>query len=208
MERVVGSGLDPIWTTLTVDSSLRYARRWQDGEMPDRFELRPVRREDTAAMAETVQLGFESYRTWTKRGWGPPPVDLEARQIAERMGEDEVWGAIGLAGGEHAGHVLGAPSRERDETRAPIPGLAHLWQLFVRPPWWGTGLASRLLEVAVQGAADRGFLAMRLFTPAGNARGRAFYEREGWRQHGEGHYEAMLGLELMEYRRDLPTADR
>jgi hypothetical protein len=45
---------------------------------------------------------------------------------------------------------------------------------------------------------------MRLFTPAGNARARAFYEREGWGTDGEAVYEPHLGLEIVQYRRSLP----
>ena len=44
---------------------------------------------------------------------------------------------------------------------------------------------------------------MRLHTPAGNLRARAFYEREGWRTDGVAIPEPMLGLDLVEYRRDL-----
>lgn len=176
--------------------------------MPDRFELRPVTVEDAAGMAESMRLGFESYRDWTPRGWDPLPADFEARHIAERLGKDDVWGRIALVEGAQAGHVTFAPARERDEQRTPIPGLAHLWHLFVRPPWWGSGLAPRLLALAVEAAAERGYPAMRLFTPAGNARGRAFYEREGWRLEGESHYEPLLALEIVQYRRDLPASRR
>ena len=42
---------------------------------------------------------------------------------------------------------------------------------------------------------------MRLFTPAGHARARRFYEREGWEPRGEPTLEEPLGLELIEYRR-------
>jgi GNAT superfamily N-acetyltransferase len=174
----------------------------------DPFELRPVRVDDAEEMAENVRLGFESYRPWTRRGWDPPPSDMEAPHIAEKLREPGVWATVALVDGAHVGHVAVAPGRTRDETRTPIPGLAHLWQLFVRPPWWGSGLATRLLALAVDAAADRGYPRMRLFTPAGNARGRAFYEREGWRLHGDAAYEPMLGLDLVEYRRDLPTAPR
>jgi GNAT superfamily N-acetyltransferase len=174
--------------------------------MADPFELRPVRVEDADAMAESMRLGFESYRAWAPRGWDPPPAGVEARQIAERLVSDDVWGTIALADGAHAGHVAFAPARTHDEQRTPIAGLAHLWHLFVRPPWWGSGLAPRLLAQAVAEAAGRGYPVMRLFTPAGNARGRAFYEREGWRLEGESHYEALLALEIVQYRRDLPAS--
>jgi GNAT superfamily N-acetyltransferase len=73
--------------------------------------------------------------------------------------------------------------------------------LFVRAPWWGTGLASRLHGEACAAALSRGFTTMRLFTPAEQGRARRFYEREGWRL-AEGPYaDTELGLSIVEYRR-------
>ena len=73
----------------------------------------------------------------------------------------------------------------------------------MRPPWWGSGLATRLNGLAVGEAAGRGFARMRLHTPAGNERARAFYEREGWSTDGVPIAEPLLGIDLVEYRRDL-----
>jgi GNAT superfamily N-acetyltransferase len=173
--------------------------------VPDRLELIPLGPDHAAEMARSVRMGMESYLAWTPPGWEIPTVDFEAEHIAEKLREGEVWGAVALLDGAHAGHVAGAPARTRDDARTPIPGMAHLWHLFVRPQFWGSGLASRLHALAIDGAAERRFPAMRLFTPAGNSRGRAFYEREGWRPHGEIHFEPMLGLEMLEYRRELPA---
>ena len=83
-----------------------------------------------------------------------------------------------------------------------VPGVAHFWQLFVRAPWWGTGLATELHAAAVAEAAHRGFAAMRLFTPAGQARARRFYEREGW-TGGAPFDDDTFGMPLVEYRREL-----
>ena len=44
---------------------------------------------------------------------------------------------------------------------------------------------------------------IRLFTPYGAARARAFYEREGWEPAGRAFAEPLLGLDLVEYRREL-----
>ena len=44
---------------------------------------------------------------------------------------------------------------------------------------------------------------MRLFTPALNSRARSFYSREGWETDGVAVYEAMLGLDIVQYRRRL-----
>ena len=75
--------------------------------------------------------------------------------------------------------------------------------LFVREPWWGSGLAARLHAIAIAEAAAQGYRAMRLYTPAGQLRARAFYEREGWSTDGAVRFEPMLALDLVEYRRAL-----
>ena len=49
---------------------------------------------------------------------------------------------------------------------------------------------------------------MRLFTPAGQARARRFYEREGWVQAGAEFHEPALGLALVEYRYALASSSR
>ena len=100
--------------------------------------------------------------------------------------------------GEAAGHVAFLPSAL---SRWPAEqGTAHFWQLFVRPPFWGTGVAPELHRRAVRAASERGFEAMRLFTPAGQDRARRFYEREGWRAAGAPFEDNEFGLPLVEYR--------
>jgi len=159
--------------------------------------------EDVLVLAETVRHGFESYRAWAPPGWDPPLPVLDTIRIREDLARPGTWCAIAEEDGAVAAHVAFTPARTRARVRMLIPGLAHLWMLFVREPWWGTGLASRLLGMAVDEARARGFAAMRLETPAGQARARAFYEREGWRVAGEPVYAPMLGLEIVEYRRPL-----
>ena len=84
-----------------------------------------------------------------------------------------------------------------------IEGRAHLWMLFVRPPWWGTGLAVRLHRLALEEAARRGYDSIRLYTPHGAARARAGCARAGWQRAGRAFPEPLLGLDLVEYRRPL-----
>ena len=55
--------------------------------------------------------------------------------------------------------------------------------------------------MAVAEAAARGYEQLRLVTPAGQRRSRAFYEREGWSTDGIETLEPMLGLELVTYTR-------
>ena len=167
------------------------------------FDLRRATVEDAGTLCETVQLGFASFQAWAGPSFDPPPAAFELPRIREGLERPSTWALLALSGGEPAGHVALTQAQERREPRPDIPGLAHLWMLFVRPPWWGSGLAARLNGLVVAEAAERGYRAMRLHTPAGNERARAFYEREGWSTDGVAVPEPLLGLDLMEYRRDL-----
>jgi GNAT superfamily N-acetyltransferase len=167
------------------------------------FELRRAGVEDAETIHDTVEIGFRSFRAWAGRQYDPPPQAMELERIREGLGRPSTWALLAHSGGEPAGHVAITQARERAEPRADIPGLCHLWMLFVRPRWWGSGLAGRLNALAVEQAAERGYEAMRLHTPAGHLRARAFYEREGWRTDAVLLPEPLLGLDLVEYRRDL-----
>jgi GNAT superfamily N-acetyltransferase len=159
---------------------------------------------DAPALARTTQLGFESYRAWTPPGWRPPDHRLELRGIRERLRRADTWCLIALEpSGEPAGHVGFQAARHREPPYAAISGRAHLWMLFVRAPWWGTGLAGHLHGLAMAEAARQGYRTIQLYTPTGQARARAFYEREGWTLEGPPFGEPLLDLELVRYRRAL-----
>ena len=171
--------------------------------MIESLELRPATPCDARVVAETVMEGFESFRDWAGPGWKPPPAQRELEAVREGLGRPGVWALIALDGERAAGHVSFTQAREREPPRADVPGMAHLWQLFVRRAWWGSGLAGRLNAIAVEAAADRGYDCIRLHTPVGNCRARAFYEREGWRTNGVAIPEPSLGMDLLEYRHPL-----
>lgn len=56
--------------------------------------------------------------------------------------------------------------------------------LYVRPSAWGTGLADRLHDAAVDELRRRGTERARLWVLELNPRPRRFYERHGWRPDG------------------------
>jgi len=168
------------------------------------LDIRVAVPDDASALAGTTRLGFESYRSWAPEGWEPPPPALELRSIRERLRQSSTWCAMAVdARGEPAGHVGITHAAERERPHVRIPGRAHLWMLFVRPPWWGSGLATRLHRLALEQAAREGYETIRLYTPYGAARARAFYAREGWTAAGPAFHEPLLGLDLVEYRRVL-----
>ena len=165
--------------------------------------MRAATVEDAETIAETVRIGFDSFRAWAGPHFDPPPAALELQRVREGLARASTWAVLALCDGKPAGHVSLTQARERVEPRADIPGLAHLWQLFVRPPWWGSGLATQLNALVVAEAAARGYAAIRLHTPAGHRRARAFYEREGWHTDGVLLPEPLLGIDLVQYRLDL-----
>jgi GNAT superfamily N-acetyltransferase len=173
----------------------------------DSVELRRAGPDDLDAILATVRIGFETFAAFAPPGWAPPtPADERAR-TAERLRDPESWVTLARAGGEPVGHVGFIPARERrvgdappadPSSSPPVTGLAHLWQLFVLPRWWGTGVAGTLHEVAVDEMRAQGYEGARLFTPSQHMRARRFYERRGWAL-GEQRLDPHLGLELAEY---------
>ena len=98
-----------------------------------------------------------------------------------------------------------SPSGSAAQSRRPTDeeGLAHLQNLFVIRDHWGTGLATALLDAAVEIAGERGYQRVRLFTPVAQARARRFYEREGWTETGETFEDSALPFPMIEYRFEL-----
>jgi GNAT superfamily N-acetyltransferase len=163
------------------------------------WTLRPAGPDDAPQVVSVALEGFEGYRSFAPPGWAPPDAGEEVERARERLADPEVWCLLAERDGEAAGHVAFMPARIHANP-SDEPGLAHFWQLFVREPWWGSGLATALHAEAVREAAARGFSAMRLFTPAGQARARRFYEREGWTPAGEPSDAPEFGMSLVEYR--------
>jgi GNAT superfamily N-acetyltransferase len=96
------------------------------------------------------------------------------------------------------------PAREEtDEGFAGplIPGLAHVWAVFVAESHWGQGVATRLLAALTDHIRTAGFVQARLYVAAGQTRARAFYTREGWQDATQPFMVEKLGLELVEMRR-------
>jgi GNAT superfamily N-acetyltransferase len=158
---------------------------------------------DAAALASVVFDAVATYFDWNPPGWRPGVAldKREAQRVSERLGEPGYWCLIAEAGGQAIGYTIMRPGVEREEPHEPIPGLAHIWHLFVRPAWWGTDVAATLLRSAVAEAGRQGYERMRLWTPRDNGRARAFYRREGFRETGAERYAEDVALHLVEYRR-------
>jgi GNAT superfamily N-acetyltransferase len=159
---------------------------------------------DAPALTELVSKAFATYTDWAPPGWHMPDLDEEMQKVLEDwLDEPVAWSLVALAGKEPVGYVSVLPARTAEEPRTFIPGLGHLWHLFVLREWWGTGVATHLLNEAVSEARRREYNAIRLWTPRDNARARAFYAREGWTPTGAEQFADQLQLDLVELRRML-----
>ena len=150
---------------------------------------------DAPTMARTIALGFDTYRAFAPIGWPAPPD--ETAGIRHRLSTPGAWALLAEIAGEPAGHVALLP-RHGDESRTAL-----LWQLFVRPAWWGSGLAGALHEAFERDARERGYARAALRTPAAHTRARRFYARRGWRVDGPPEWMPELQLALVTMRRAL-----
>ena len=168
------------------------------------FTIRAGSRHDLGVMADNLEEGFGTYRSWAAPGWQPPSRVEMLLGMMQRFTKDGSWCVVAFTDeDEAAGHATARP--ELDEHGRPLPDLARLTHLFVRRRFWGTGVADQLHERIVAGMCERGFASACLWTPVGQARARAFYERNGWRPTGALDPENDLRLELLEYVLELPA---
>ena len=168
--------------------------------MQPAFSYRRATTRDAPAMCETAVLGFAGYAAFAPAGWRPPREPGDVAKLTGRMALERAVAWLAEHDGRPAGHVLLIPA---SESREPVddPRAAHVMHVFVREPYWGTGVARELLRRLLDGARSEGFERARLFTPAGQARARRFYEREGW-ELARGWEDIALGLPVVEYRKD------
>jgi GrpB-like predicted nucleotidyltransferase (UPF0157 family) len=170
-------------------------------ELPG-LELRAAVPSDAERLGKAIADGFECYRDFAPAGWTPPSVERETEQLRTLLDSEDFWCLLAEAHGDLAGQVAFLPAKQAWRA-VEDPGLAHLRQMFLAADFWGTGLARTLHDCAVHDACKCGFTAMRLFTPAGQARARRFYEREGWTAASEPFHDPGVGLQIIECTRSL-----
>ena len=86
------------------------------------------------------------------------------------------------------------------EHRKPGPAVGELYGLNVAPEYWGTGVGTQLLHRAERRLRQLGFSEVVLYVATANARGRRFYEREGWTDDGIDDVEEFGGQQVEERR--------
>ena len=146
---------------------------------------------DAEALLARTRAAMTRYVDFAPAGWSVERVDPH-EHLARIRATLENPDAVAEAAEDGSGHFAWRPE----------DGRGHLLALFVEPHAWGTGVAKRLHDRAIETMRERGLTEAMLLTPAGQARARRFYEREGWRLHAE-RFDERFGLDVAEYRRDL-----
>lgn len=116
-------------------------------------------------------------------------VDLRVERWTSRLEEGVLrWVAVNpdpAAGLQDRVIGFASPGPTRDED-APTP--LELYAIYVREKWWGSGLAHRLMEVAV------GKEPASLWVLEPNERAKAFYRRQGFAEDGSRLDEPFFGV--------------
>jgi GNAT superfamily N-acetyltransferase len=172
-------------------------------DVPAGIELRKATTDDIETVIGLIEAEIRRYREWAPdfQSHGPTP------QMRERLSplyedDERAWILLAFEGDEAVG-VASLSTITGADARVPPEGTIFLWQMFVRRDRQGSGLAVALLDRLVEEARRRGYRRVVLWTPAGAAQARRFYEREGFALTGEEDADSSFGLPLVQYGRDL-----
>jgi GNAT superfamily N-acetyltransferase len=125
------------------------------------------------------------------------------RQVRGRLSGAVAFAVLGEDGGELVAMAIVLQALDKEAAVPdPVPGLAHVSMVAVRPDRWGQGLAARVLDAALPEARERGFARAQLWTHETNHRARRLYERLGWVPSGRTRLDDN-GEPIRHYVRDL-----
>jgi GNAT superfamily N-acetyltransferase len=168
---------------------------------PAGMSLRPMEPGDLEPMMELVAACDESWRDWTPSDW-EPPAPGSARWITQLDAPDR-WTRLAVEDdGRIVGLITWGAARIGPEWRV-LPGTAHVGALFVHPDRWRRGVASWLLDCALEAMrAHGGYRRVQLNTPEG-APAERFYAARGWQRGDRPRWHQVVKLQSIEYTREL-----
>jgi putative acetyltransferase len=169
--------------------------------LPAGIDVRRATPADIETVIALIDEEIARYADWAP-GFVPIAPTPEMRERLSPLYEDDerAWILLAFSGDEAVGVVSLAVTTAAD-ARLPPDGTIYLWQMFVRRDWQGRGLAGPLLDRLLEEARRRGYERTVLWTPAGAAQARRFYEREGFTLTGEEDPDSKFGLPLVQYGR-------
>jgi RimJ/RimL family protein N-acetyltransferase len=165
---------------------------------PPQYVVRTATPDDATGIAEAHVASWQT----AYRGLLPQALldGLSVERRAAQWQRDIRSGELGVhVATDPAGHVGGfiATGRSRDDDAADTVG--ELIAIYLHPPLWSLGIGGRLHAAGIAGLVAH-FEQATLWVLDGNARSRAFYEREGWRPEGTVKSDTIGDAEVVEVR--------
>lgn len=133
-----------------------------------------LRRAGAGDATAVQQLAERAYTPWIEViGAIPQPMEVDYREV---IGRDDVW--ITGPADRLAGSLVLKPEADH----------LLLWSIAVDPELKGNGLGNVLLRFTLDQTQQLGLDEVRLFTNIYMASNRAWYQRKGFRETGEGQF--------------------
>jgi GNAT superfamily N-acetyltransferase len=161
-------------------------------------KLRDATTADRDALVDLVLRCDETYREWAGPELRLPRRDEELAHWHRRYSDPQQRIRVAEIDGRIAGTCAWTQARTGHGVGPAIKGRAHVSAVFVDPGHWRRGIASTLLDDALEAMAQAGFSSAQLWTPAG-APARRFYEAQGWTLTGDTLHMPELNLPLVMY---------
>lgn len=162
---------------------------------------RPAKITDAAALAKIL---CDSWRSAYKSILTPEELerntDLEARTTMFEKIQQSGNGNIMLAysNGNPCGMVSFGKSRN-----AELSDCAEIVAIYAAENYWGKGIGSQLMEIALSEIKKQGYKSVLLWTFEANARARRFYEKHGFAPDGAVKDSGFGDAKEVRYRRKL-----
>jgi GNAT superfamily N-acetyltransferase len=161
---------------------------------------------DVAAVARLWTASNIARRAELGLPLGPVPGADAAeseREVRRRLADPGNFAMLLVEDGEPIAMTLVMQALAQDGASPdPVPGLAHVSMVAVRPDRWGRGLGALALYRAQAEAATRGYTRGQLWTHETNRRARRLYARLGWVESGRTKIDDH-GERIRHYVRDL-----
>jgi GNAT superfamily N-acetyltransferase len=164
--------------------------------MHSELAVRDVRPEDAEGFVRAYEVSWDAMAAPLVGKSLAELASFESRLDSFHSGLEQRSEDARVLVAERDGTIVGVATCVRDGA------TCELRSLYVVPEAWGTGVAQRLQDSALDAMRERGATEAVLWVVEANGRARRFYEREGWTLSGEARA-SPLGPSEVGYRRSL-----